>query len=498
MVHYMPFSPRSVAQSGSAFGSGPKGRGFKSLRSDQLTRRFGEFFCFKGDMDNREESGRTAFGVGRVTRFYVPLLLQAFSQSLSYPLVGGITTHGPLGVHGLTAFAQGMTVMFMIGAIGGGLVMTGMVHARTGSGYRAFRRLNFLMMGLLLLLQCVPAIPPLDTIVFQQAFRLPPELASIARDMLLGGLVMNASFFLRNVPMVVLFNNLESGKANMATLLRIALTFLLALILPALGLVGPWWGLFALTAGCIFEYFLTWWYARPYVRALLEERQIPWHSDLDDLMAAKRRYLMVLEQLRFTLPLSLGSFILAASPLAIALFVGRSADAQTMLAIHYVTVGVANPIGFGALRMQAVSIAFPPAYPGDRRMLAYAVGAGAVLGAVLLAFCIPALANWYFRVCQNVQPEHLHMARAAVAMYAVWPIFQAVRARAEGIAAVRKRPSAVMAGQITYLVALSATLAAALVLGVAGWKMSVIAVNVATLATIAAVYLALHFQRMRH
>jgi len=443
-------------------------------------------------MEKHEDSGKTAFGVGRVTRFYIPLLLQAFSQCLSYPLVGGITTHGPLGVNGLTAFAQGQTVMFMIGAIGGGLIMTGMVHARTGSGYRAFRRLNFLMMTVLLLLQCVPAIPPIDSLVFQSVFRLPPELAVVARDTLLGGLVMNASFFLRNVPTVVLFNNLQSGKANMATVLRIGLTFLLAVILPKFGLVGPWWGLFALTAGCVFEYFLTWWYARPYVRALLEEREIPWHSKLDDLMAAKRRYLMVIEQLRFTLPLSLGNFILAASPLAVAFFVGRSVDAQVMLAIHYVTIGVANPIGFGALRMQAVSIAFPPEYPGDRRILAYAIGAGAVLGLVLLGFCTPAIANWYFGVYQNVKSEHLDLARGAVAMYAVWPIFQAIRARVEGIAAVRKQPSAVMAGQITYLLALTMTLASTLALGVVGWKMSVFAINVATLATIVAVYLALH------
>ena len=30
------------------------------------------------------------FSIPRVTRFYIPLLLQGFSQSLSYPLVAGI------------------------------------------------------------------------------------------------------------------------------------------------------------------------------------------------------------------------------------------------------------------------------------------------------------------------------------------------------------------------------------------------------------------------
>ena len=74
------------------------------------------------------------FSVGSVTRFYVPLLLQGFSQSLAYPLVAGIVTHGEFGVDALTAFSQGQMVMFMIGAIGGGLVTTGLVFAKTWMG----------------------------------------------------------------------------------------------------------------------------------------------------------------------------------------------------------------------------------------------------------------------------------------------------------------------------------------------------------------------------
>ena len=106
------------------------------------------------------------FAVGRVTRFYVPLLLQAFSQSLSYPLVAGIVTHGPDGVDALTAFSQGQMIMFMIGALGIGLVTTGMVFAKTWLGYITFRRLNAMMMAALVALQCVPALPPLDGWIF--------------------------------------------------------------------------------------------------------------------------------------------------------------------------------------------------------------------------------------------------------------------------------------------------------------------------------------------
>ncbi|MBQ0032900.1 MAG: hypothetical protein KBT68_08875, partial [bacterium] len=95
-----------------------------------------------------------SFSIGNVTRFYIPLLLQAFSQSLTYPLVAGIVTHGEFGVNALTAFSQGQMIMFMIGALGGGLVMTGMVFARTWYGYVSFRRLNAIMMVVLLAVQC--------------------------------------------------------------------------------------------------------------------------------------------------------------------------------------------------------------------------------------------------------------------------------------------------------------------------------------------------------
>lgn len=442
--------------------------------------------------DGRIEEVRR-FGVGRVTRFYIPLLLQAFSQSISYPLVASIVTHGPLGVDALTGFAQGMAVMFMIGLLGGGLIMTGLVHARDWTGYKAFRRLNLYLMIALLILQCVPAIHPFDVWVFERLLNLPPDLAQIARWTLVGGVVMNGGFFLRNVPLVVLYNNLESGKSNNATFMRIGLTLAFAWTFPRVGLVGPWWGLTAMSIGVLVEWILTWAYARPYVRRLAESKSaLPWRSTIDDLFAAKRRWLLVMSQFRFMLPLSFGSFVLAISPLMIAGFVGRSAiDPQAMLAIHYVTIGVANPIGFGALRMQAVAIAFPPEWPGDRRMLWYALVAGAVLGLALLVFSLPAIADWYFGACQNVPPAHLGYARTAIACYCLWAVLQAVRARIEGLAAVRKHPAAVMAGQISYLLAMTAALAVMLPCGVMGWKMAVGGIYAGTVATTLAVYLTL-------
>ena len=424
------------------------------------------------------------FSIPRVTRFYIPLLLQGFSQSLSYPLVAGIVTHGAHGVNALTAFSQGQMIMFMIGALGGGLVTTGLVFAKTWFGYVTFRRLNTLMMVALLALQCVPALPWIDDLVFGGLFHLPPELAAISRETLVLGAVMNAGFFVRNLPMVVLFNNLESGKSNNATLLRIFVTLAFSVVFPKLGLVGPRWGLFALTVGVWVETIVTWLYARPYV-AKLPNRNVSCSAHLPSSTA------LLAEQFRFTLPLALGGFLLACSPLVVAAFVARTANAADMLAIHYVTLGVANPVAFAALKLQTVSVKFAPEYPGDRRLLVYAIVAGLLLGIIPLVFATPLVGNWYFGSFQNVPARILPTARLVIGIYAAIAVIHAVRARIEGIAAARRNPKAVMWGQIAYTVSLFATLAALLPLGIPGWAMAVTAIFVAPACVTLTVYAAL-------
>ena len=422
------------------------------------------------------------FSVGNVTRFYVPLLLQGFSQSLAYPLVAGIVTHGEFGVDALTAFSQGQMVMFMIGAIGGGLVTTGLVFAKTWMGYVAFRRLNALMMSALLAVQCIVALPPFSDWIFLGLFNLPPELADMAARTLLYGVLMNGLFFLRNVPMVVLFNNLDSAKANYATFLRLVVTFALAVCLPRMDLVGPWWGLTALTFGVGVELVATWLFALPYVARLPNRPQV---EDAKSLPSIPR---LTLEQFRFTLPLSLGGFLLMLSPVAIAAFVGRTVDPKDMLAIHYVTIGVANPVAFAALRMQTVAIKFPPEYDGDRRLLVYAVVAGLLLGVVPLAFSTPLIGGWYFGTYQNVPPRIIGSARLAIGIYSLIAVIQAVRARVEGLAALAKRPKAIMAGQIAYTASLFSVCSILLPMGVPGWAMAVTAIFIAPICVTATIY----------
>lgn len=423
--------------------------------------------------------GEVRFSVGRVTRFYLPLLLQGFSQSLTYPLVAGIVTSGVLGADVLPAFSQGLMIMFMIGALGGGLVTTGLVFAKTRLGYLSFRRLNNLMAVVLISVQAIAALPPFDAWIFEGFFNLPPELAVIARRMLFFGTVMNFGFFVRNLPLVVLFNHYESGKANFGTFIRILVTLAFSLVLPRFDCVGPDWGLFALTVGVWVETIVTWLYARPYVATLPNPSPEAEPPDSQKLLT---------EQFRFTMPLALGGFLLACAPLVIAAFVARTADGMEMLKIHYVTIWVANPFAFGALRLQTVAVKFPGEYPGDRRLLVYSIVAGLLLGLAPLLFATPYLGRLYFCGYQNLSESLLPTARLAIGSYVFICLIQAIRARIEGLAAYAKRSDAVMYGQIAYTLALLVVCAILLPLGCPGWAMAVIAIHVAPLAVTLTVY----------
>ena len=341
----------------------------------------------------------------------------------------------------------------------------------------------------LVALQCVPALPPFDSWIFEGFFNLPPDLAEVSRWTLLFGSVMNAGFFIRNVPMVVLFNNLESGKANNATVLRIVVTLVFAIVFPRVGLVGPAWGLFALSFGVWVETLVTWLYARPFVAALPnrpKDGEVAAAADLPVSLSS-----LLVEQFRFTMPLAFGGFLLACSPVIVAAFVSRSADAADMLAIHYVTIGVANPVAFAALRLQTVAVKFVPEYPGDRRLLVYSVVAGLLLGVIPLVFATPWLGDWYFGTFQNVPDRILCTAKLAIGIYSLICVIHAVRARIEGIAAAMKRPRAVMWGQVAYTTSLFLVCAVLLPLGCPGWIIAISAIFVAPVCVTAAVYAAL-------
>ena len=133
------------------------------------------------------------------------------------------------------------------------------------------------------------------------------------------------------------------------------------------------------------------------------------------------------------------------------------------------------------------AIKFPPEYKGDRRLLVYAIVAGLLLGLGPLAFSTPLVGNWYFGSYQNVPPRIMGTARLAVGIYSLIAVIQAVRGRIEGLAALAKRPRAVMAGQIAYTLSLLLVCSVLLPAGVRGWAIAVVAIFVAPICAAATV-----------
>lgn len=413
---------------------------------------------------------------GRAVRFYVPLVLQAVSQSLTYPLVAAIVSHGVSGVVDLAAFAQGQAVMFVIIAFGGGLLTTGMVFGRDLEGFNAFRRLNNMLCLTLVAVQVLVCFPPFDGIVFRQVLGLAEPLDAVARDVLMLSIPMQVLVFIRNVPLVALYNARASMAVNLATLFRIGLTLLLVPLFLRLGWTGHRMGVLAITVPIGVETVLAYLLARPWVRAL---------------KPAVQHTVGVKELFLFNTPLSFGGVLLAVSGFMVGAFISRAADPARMLPIHYVTMGVVNPVGFAALRMQAVVLSFPPRDRRDHAVFWFGLTAGVFLSLFPFVGQIPEVADWYFGAVQNLPAADIPLAKRAMLLVTILPILQSMRGHAEGLAAWRKRPNAILAGQAMFLASLVCSLFVGLNVGMPGYLMGVGAILLAVLMTLVTIRMGL-------
>lgn len=405
----------------------------------------------------------------RAVRFYIPLVIQAVSQSFTYPLVATVVSHGKGGVADFGAFAQGQAVFFLINALGSGLITTGMVYGRTRIGFARFKRLTLLLMVGIAGIQLLLSLPPLDGIVFDRLLALPPGIRMIARDSLLYCIPAAILFLIRNPYQAILYNARASGVASAATLGRIGITLALSTLFVRLGIVGHIAGIVAFTVPIVGECVASYLLARPYMRALPQ---------------GDRHAATVREQLLFCIPLSFGGVLLALSGFMVAAFISRAADPVRMLPIHYVAMGIVNPVCFAAIRMQAVVLSFPPVHQRDSRTFRFACFAGLALAGVLLLGQIPAVARAYFGVVQNLPPADIPLAKKVMLTACLLPVLQALRGHAEGLAAWRKRPNAILAGQSIYLGSLVCTLFFSLTLGLPGYLMGVLAIAIAVTFTL--------------
>ncbi len=433
--------------------------------------------------DAKDAKAKFEFTPWRATQFFIPLCIQAMSQSLTYPLVGIVVANGAGGAKEYSAFAQGLMIMFFLGTLGYGLVTTGMVYAKDRVGYLRFKLVNLIIMLIMAGGQIFLALPGVAPFVFGTCLGLEGAQLEVARWSMLCSVPAQMGFMMRNVPQVVLYNEHETASANFATILRILITAGAAPLFYWLGLVGWQWGCVCLSFPVLFEAAMMKILARKYVQRL------PRCLSPQTRISTAGIFL-------FNIPLSLGGMLLMFAIFMLNAIINRADQGVEMLAIHLVAIGLVNPLSYGALRNQAVAIGFPQRDVRDQRTFCFAAVSGLCLAAVLLVMQIPALAKGYFCGVQHLSDWQAPLAQRALLVAMIFPVVQALRGHAEGLAAARKRPNAVLAGQAVFFGVLVAVLVILFGLKVPGYLMGIISLCSASTAAFVTIRIGLALARL--
>jgi hypothetical protein len=371
-----------------------------------------------------------------LTKFFVPLAIQAISQALSYPLVAMVASRGPGGPLNLAGLAQAINVMFFLGMIGISLVTTGMVYAKTREGYAKFREVTLLISLVVISIQGLLCIPAMSHLMFGKIIGLPSSIENPAKLTLLISIPLQFLFLLRMPYFVLMYNGKATGKASLATIGRIILTAVLSPIFCFSGLVGPMWAIVCLTLPVALEVITSRILAGPLLKNL--------KPCTGPAPGAK-------EIILFSLPLSIGGYFLSISALILGAFIARAPDPERILPIYYLALGLANPVAFAATRLQTIVLAFPPESHRDNLTLRFSIIAGACLGLLPLVFILPWLIELYYVKLQRLAITDLSLVRMTALSLVLFPFSVAIRAQSEGLSAWQKKPMTVLAGHASFL-----------------------------------------------
>jgi len=418
----------------------------------------------------------------KITRFFIPLAIQAVSQALSYPLVAMVASRGPGGPLNLAGLAQSNTVMFFLGMIAISSVTTGMVYAKTREGYEKFRSVTLLTGLAVIAVQAMLCIPVVSHLLFARLIGLPPSIEQPAHSTLLCSIPLQFLFFLRIPYFVVMYGGRATGIASLATIFRIILTALLSLLFCFLELVGPIWAVVCLSLPVAVEVLVSAMFAAPYLKLLKSSPTRP--PSAGDIFY-------------FNLPLSIGGYFLSASAIILAGFIARAPDPDRILPIYYLALGLANPMAFAATRIQTIVLTFPPQSLRDRRILRFALATGTILGILPLIFILPGLIELYYVELQKLSLQDLHLVKLTALFLIFFPLSVAIRAHSEGLAAWLKKPTTVLAGHAVFMAAVIATGFALLNLGLPAQLIGPLGLTIGSLASSATMRLALNRAKER-
>jgi hypothetical protein len=379
-----------------------------------------------------------------------------------------VASRGPGGPLNLAGLAQAITVMFFLGMIAISSVTTGMVYAKTREGYQRFRKVTLLTATGVIAVQAILSIPVLSHLLFGRLIGLPPSIEQPASTAFMISIPLQFLFFMRLPYFVVMYIGRATGKASLATIVRILLTALLSLLFCTLEMVGPIWAVVCLTIPVAMEVLISRIFATPFLKSL--------ESCPEDPPGA-------MEIFKFNLPLSVGGYFLSASAVILAAFIARTPDPDRILPVYYLALGLANPVAFAATRIQTIVLAFPPQSGKDRRTFRFCLAAGAVLGILPLIFILPGLAEFYFIKLQKLGAQDLPLVRLTAISLICFPLSVAIRAQSEGLAAWSKKPITVLTGHAMFMVTIIATGFVLLFLGTPGYLIGPVGLTLGSLAS---------------
>ena len=387
-----------------------------------------------------------------------------------------VASRGPGGPLNLAGLAQANIVMFFFGMFAISYVTTGMVYAKTREGYQKFRLVTILTGLTVISIQAVLCIPTLAHLLFGKIIGLPPSIEKPAHITFLVSIPLQFLFFLRIPYFVVMYIGKATGKASLATIVRLVLTALLSLLFCNLGLVGPIWAVVCLTTPVAIETLVSRIFASGFLSSLKACPQDPPRAR---------------EIFFFNLPLSVGGYFLSASAIILASFIARAPDPDRVLPVYYLALGLANPVAFAATRIQTIVLAFPPQSPQDRSTLGFSLAAGAILGILPIIFILPGLAEFYFIKLQKAALQDLQLVRMTAIALVFFPFSVAIRAQSEGLAAWLKKPATVLGGHALFMVTIILAGFTLLFLGTPGHLIGPVGLTLGSLASSATMRLAL-------
>lgn len=174
-----------------------------------------------------------------LTRFFLPLFVQAVSQAFTYPLVASVVSHGQLGVSEYDAYVVGQQVVSIIVSAGYGIVTTGLVFATSRNGFASFKKMQYCVAFVAMAIQALAGMQWSETVIFKNMLGLErADMIAVARFSILASIPLQFNFYVRNPYMVILLLAKRSDLSNIATLIRIVLAILISNIFVKFGLVG--------------------------------------------------------------------------------------------------------------------------------------------------------------------------------------------------------------------------------------------------------------------